>query len=261
MASFTFPFDRASDLAIGRLAESGYLDDSVGANPVLATLLYGSRVYDTASDDSDYDVFIVIDSDQLTKEIDEEFGIHHLEGNDADLEISIVSSRLFDQMLGKCEVRAIESVFTPAEFIGSGQEWIQGRCQMFAEKLETDRAETLNKIRSAFSGVSSNSEVKARKKVLCGEYMIGLKSVFHSVRLLMFGLQLGLTGKILDFSQANHVWEEIETELVPKIADDSLVQGDSKAIYKKYAKTQYQLEGEARADHLLTRFKLALPKL
>jgi hypothetical protein len=81
MASSTFPFDRASDLAIDRLTESGHLDDSVGnsitIDPVLATLLYGSRVYGTASDDSDYDVFVVIDSDQLTKEIDEEFGSHH----------------------------------------------------------------------------------------------------------------------------------------------------------------------------------------
>lgn len=37
----------------------------------------------------------------------------------------------------------------------------------------------------------------------------GLKSVFHSLRMLMFAIQIAEHGKIVDFSAANHLYSEI----------------------------------------------------
>jgi predicted nucleotidyltransferase len=253
-ASSTVSIREPIDLAVDYLRKNGYVTEGTDVG-ILSVLLYGSRVYGTATDTSDYDYLVVVDSDCLIKEMESEIGIHHLEGSD--IEVSMVSTALFDSMVENCEVRALESIFTPKEFAPVGYDWIQQRRAKFATALEEDRAQTLNRIRSAFSGVSSNSEVKARKKVRDGEYMIGLKSVFHSVRLLMFGVQIGETGGIEDFEAAKDCWDEIVAVLVPKIDDRSLTPGDCKAFYKKWAKTPK----DGKSKHLLTCFKDCLPKL
>jgi hypothetical protein len=55
-----------------------------------------------------------------------------------------------------------------------------------------------------------------------GDYYIGVKSLFHSLRIPMFGIQIAKTGKIYDFSEANFIydkifskewtWEELDSE-------------------------------------------------
>ena len=37
----------------------------------------------------------------------------------------------------------------------------------------------------------------------------GKKSLFHAIRIVMFGIQISKYGKIVDYSAANHIWEEI----------------------------------------------------
>lgn len=247
----------AIELATAYLTEHGYL--GYHSIEVRAMILYGSRVYNTATVDSDHDYLVIVDSVCLLKEIGEEIGIHHLE--DSSIEVSIVSTFLFDQMLESCKVRAMESIFTPEEYVPIGMGWVRQKRREFATTLEADRPQTLNRIRSAFSGVSSNSEVKARKKVRDSEYMVGLKSEFHSIRLLMFGVQIGETGEIFDFEAGTDCWAEIVSTLIPKIADETLTPGDCKAFYKKWAKTKPKASEGGESLHLLSRFKDALPKL
>jgi RNA repair pathway DNA polymerase beta family len=242
------------DLATDYLLKNGYTAEGTEIT-FQAVVPYGSRVYGTASPDSDRDFLVVVESHSLLKEIESEIGIHHLQ--DSDIEVSLVSTALFAAMMERCEVRVMESIFTPDKLVPLGYAWLQKMREQFTASLAADESQTLNRIRSAFSGVSSNSEVKARKKVRDSEYMIGLKSLFHSVRLLMFGLQLGETGKIEDFEVATGCWDEIVAVLVPKIEDNSLTPGDCKAFYKKWAKTPR--DGESK--HLLTKFKDCLPKL
>ena len=44
-----------------------------------------------------------------------------------------------------------------------------------------------------------------------GEYRTGVKSLFHSIRIPMFGAQVASTGVIGDFSSANSIWKEIDS--------------------------------------------------
>ena len=67
------------------------------------------------------------------------------------------------------------------------------------------------KLRHATSQVSSNSWVKAKKKLLVAdEYNIGVKSLFHAIRIPMFSTQLVELGMIKDFKCANHIWDKIK---------------------------------------------------
>jgi len=245
---------RAIKMAIHHLMASGFIK-APEEKFIVALVLYGSRVYGTATERSDYDYLVVTDSASLVNDIESEIGIHNLQ--DSNVEVTIVSSTLFASMLAKCEIRAIETIFTPKHCVPIGYDWIQQKRQDFAEILEIDRAETVNRIRSAFSKVSSNSEVKARKKIVDREYMIALKSLFHSIRILMFGIQIGEYHEIRDFEVANECWDEIQKDLIPKIDDASLTVGDCRTFYAKWAKTPRN--GETM--HLLSRFKDCLRKI
>lgn len=55
-------------------------------------------------------------------------------------------------------------------------------------------------------------------------YMLERKSLFHALRIPMFGEQIGKHGKIIDYGVANHFW--------PEIRDCAIT--DWKHYHKKY---------------------------
>jgi hypothetical protein len=56
---------------------------------------------------------------------------------------------------------------------------------------------------------SNSSWMKAKFKLNENDILRGIKSVFHSLRILDFGIQILKKGRIYDFSHANHFWDEI----------------------------------------------------
>ena len=69
------------------------------------------------------------------------------------------------------------------------------------------------KLRESVSAICSNSWVKAKKKLTVEKdynLRIAQKSLWHSMRLYMFGIQIAKTGEIYDFQEANPLWEEIK---------------------------------------------------
>lgn len=56
-----------------------------------------------------------------------------------------------------------------------------------------------------FSRTASNSFVKCKKKLAQGDTYIGLKSMFHSIRILDFGIQLATTNSI-KFDSCNEIY-------------------------------------------------------
>ena len=81
------------------------------------------------------------------------------------------------------------------------------------------------KLRRAISSVASNSYVKCKKKIRDGEVYIGKKSLFHSIRILMFGIQIAKHGKIVNYEEANNYhkaifemgddWSELDKKFKP----------------------------------------------
>jgi hypothetical protein len=107
---------------------------------------------------------------------------------------------------------SIEAFLTPDKF----------RLQ---EDVKIDCKPNLVSLRHSYSHISSNSWVKCKKKIIAGEYYIGVKSLFHSLRIPMFGIQIVKYGKIVDFTEANYIhdlifskrwsWIELDNEFRP----------------------------------------------
>lgn len=154
----------------------------------IAAYVYGSRVYGTADSYSDWDIALIAKT-----------SVEAIEIKTDRLNIHVYT---WDRWVADLEwhnPRNLECHFAP--------DW--------AILLEKQRHSlTINeaRLRHAVCHVSSNSWVKARKKLEGGEYRTGVKSLFHSIRIPMFGTQVGENGVISDFSCANSVWEGISSK-------------------------------------------------
>jgi len=103
----------------------------------------------------------------------------------------------------------------------------------------------LKKLRTSISRTSSQSFNKAKKKFLSpynkeGELFRGKKSLFHALRILVFGIQIAKNQKIIDYHEANKYFIEIMNNPSDKW-DDYL-----------YLKSQY--------NTLMTTFRKLAPK-
>jgi len=148
--------------------------------------VFGSRVYGTHSEGSDWDVVVVGNS-----------SVDSLEIKHALFNIHVYTPKKFQEDLDWHMPKNLECAMAP--------EWAKLK-QDIDFRFELQPA----KLRHAISHVSSNSWVKAKKKLTGGEYSIGVKSLFHAIRIPMFGTQIAASGSIGDFGCANHIWNRIK---------------------------------------------------
>lgn len=147
---------------------------------------YGSRVYGTHSEKSDYDYMAVVPANRRA-DTGEEF-------RHGDVNIHIYNRRDWQDQLNRHKIHTLEAYFLPDS----------------ACPKEFRLALDLAILRHELSAKSSHSFVKAKKKIeVEKDFYIGWKSLFHSLRILIFGIQIAKQGKIEDYAAANHHWFEI----------------------------------------------------
>lgn len=150
---------------------------------------YGSRVYGTINEKSDWDYIVI--SDRHKDKLD----IHN--GNE--LNITVYPVNEFKKQLEMHEISAIELFFLNKEHV------VYSRYN-FDFKLD------LVKLRHSVCQKVSHSWVKAKKKLTVMDDFdpyIGKKSLFHSLRILDFGVQIAKHGRINNYSSANKYYEQI----------------------------------------------------
>lgn len=137
---------------------------------------YGSRVYGTATDQSDEDYMAIVLQDRdCTGE----------EYRHNSLNVHLYNRVDFQRQLGIHKIHALEAWSMPDSPCPKHFKW----------KLN------LNLLRDAISEKASHSFVKAKKKIeVEKDFYVGQKSLFHSLRILIFGTQVATQGKIVDYS-------------------------------------------------------------
>lgn len=151
---------------------------------------YGSRVYKTNKPTSDYDYIIIADNVQDHNQID---------SYSKDISLHTYSIDTFQNLIDNHKISALECFFLPDEH----------------KIMDTVRFTfNLDKslLRKEISQKSNHSWVKAKKKLeIEKEYYIGLKSLFHSFRIVDFGIQIAKDGMITNYSSTFclELWDEI----------------------------------------------------
>ena len=115
------------------------------------------------------------------------------------IDIQYVRESDFINMIREHRIFAMEALF-------------QEQCSGYLKYFELDRW----KLRQEFSGISSNSWVKAKKKMTVEKDLdmrCGAKSLFHSIRILMFAVQIARHGKITNYNCGVSLHREIMGDL------------------------------------------------
>lgn len=208
---------------IKRILDLADLKDS----DVLAIYPYGSRVYRTESYQSDYDFIVVHNGDRANDS-------QQFDSRSKDLSIHTYHADSWQGHLDAHKIFAIECFSQSPDYASDS---------FLANPFKF----TLDKptLRKEISSKASNSWVKCKKKLTVetdeDAYYIGIKSLFHSFRIPMFGIQIAQHGRIVDFEVANDLWWD---ELEPIASSGYRTEWES-------LKEQYQ----ARHNELMTEFR------
>lgn len=169
---------------------------STGLHPLKVKNIYvfGSRVYGTATDESDYDIIVVANSMNEKTEI--------VDGS-LNLNIHVHTPDKFIRDLKELDMHNLECIFAP------------DNAKILEKVNYADANFKINpaKMKYAAMNQSFNRFHTAKIKMLDGDYHRGTKSLFHSLRILMFAKQILDHGKIVDFSEANTHWISIKNEI------------------------------------------------
>lgn len=157
-------------------ANGTFIEKERITEPIIRLYEYGSSVYRTRTINSDRDYIVVVKSE-------EKFS-YNVRNEDSDY--TVYSEPLFIDMIKEHDVHILECIF-------------QSEDDRYLIHFDLD----LEKLRRKFSAVASNSYVKCKKKIRDGEVYIGLKSLFHSLRILDFAIQIAKHGRIVNYSSVN----------------------------------------------------------
>lgn len=146
---------------------------------------FGSQVYGTALPDSDLDFIAVFPRDT---------GLTACELVFDRCDIQAFPLMELQALLDAHQINALEAYFVP-------ESPLPALCS-FTLRLPT--------LRHSLAQKASHSFVKGKKKVVVEHaYRAGWKSLFHSLRILTFGIELAQTGTLTNFSAANAYWDEL----------------------------------------------------
>lgn len=157
---------------------------------LLSVFPYGSQIYGTNTDKSDYD-FIAVFKDGTVKD---EFSLQKDIFN-----IHTYNKSSFQKLINQHKISSLECIFLPDD-------------KIICNRVKFDFKLNLQTLRSSISEKASHSYVKARKKMEIEKdknMYIAKKSLFHSFRIIDFGKQIALNNKIIDYSSQNKLWIEI----------------------------------------------------
>lgn len=152
---------------------------------------YGSYVYGTFQEGkSDMDFIVVLPN---------EYNIESDFIEDNNCQYSLYTLDQWENKLHNHDVDAIETYFLPDKY-------------RIKETVHTIININPEKLRESFSRTASNSWVKCKKKLEVMESFnprIAKKSLWHSLRIIDFGTQIMLNGRIVNYGSMNHIYSQI----------------------------------------------------
>lgn len=203
---------------------------------------WGSIIYGTDNEKSDKDIVLIFESNKDIYDIIQTKDYPNLFNYElSNVDLHIISSKTFQILLNEHNIMALEVYYHT-------RSWLEN---YFEFNLNLDM------LRRKISAVVSNSWSKARKKLDIPEEddYLGLKSLFHSIRILSFGIDIASTENI-DFK---HIL--INSKTKEKVKCSNLLQRitqkyESGWRWKEFKEHYTQLQNENA-----TLFRILAPKI
>lgn len=149
--------------------------------------IYGSRVYGTNTVNSDTDVIVTACSMHVNYEM-----------NNGTYNVHITTPDSFEDQLRQHDIHCLECIYAPKD------------AQILITNNYADNFKIhVPQLKKMLLSQSAWAWSKAQRRIEKGNIIGGAKSLFHSLRILKFGIQILRHKKIVDFKEANYLWEDI----------------------------------------------------
>lgn len=165
---------------------------AMGVAPV-SVFAHGSQVYGTAGTASDRDHEVIVGDDWDREEQAEVSDVPDVR------QYTFIRLSRWLVEAKSCSVLFCECAFLPANL-------------SVTPVIPDGWVPDAERVRRQFSRTSSNSWVKAKKKLILPDAYnpyVAKKSLWHSLRILMFGTQILEHGAIVDYGEANPLFDDV----------------------------------------------------
>lgn len=169
---------------------------------ILAIYPYGSRIYGTATETSDYDFVVVVK--HLTADSDQ------LDAKDDPITINLYSEASFADRVIKHRISVLECLFLPSDkVIKQPAKPVPFRLdkQTLRNSISEKASKDFNQCKKRLSDSQGWNPVL--NKPFVKKVYEAKKSLFHCFRIIDFGLQIANNGKIVDYASCNQLWHQI----------------------------------------------------
>lgn len=157
--------------------------ENISNENIVNVYRFGSHVYGSQNKSSDEDYIVIVKEYETSPSID----VHYF---------TIIE---FQRLLNNHDIQALECYFLP-------QKHILKETHQFSFSLNKV------KLRTSISTVSDGAWVKGKKKLtVAADYhkKLAIKSIFHSIRIRDYGIQIASNGRIYDYSSKNYVYDDL----------------------------------------------------
>ena len=175
---------------------------------IICSFPYGSVTYGIKPTQfSDVDIVAIVDDSLDFSDYYNEIYEDEVTENGVKIDTQYIRESTFIEMVKNHHIIGLESMWLPKELINGNYDYYK--------YFTLDKW----KLRITISSIASNAWAKCHKKLTVEkdyDFYRGLKSLFHCLRVIVFGIQIAKYGKIVDYTAANHYWEDLwDKDIVP----------------------------------------------
>lgn len=247
-----------------KLYVTAKLEENKIGSDLIFVMVYGSHVYGLSTPTSDYDIYVVVEGSDINLDLhNEEEKDNQTKESDSDsgleIDLTIRSMDLFKNSVMNGDPLEIELLYTPDEYVLVKTPTFEA----FRSTFDFKSDEFKEIVRKGFSYKSSIAECRARKKFADGKVEIALKSQLHSYRILLYGVQIGMTGRIFDWkhNSIKEYRDELRSVPVSDLSERYFRDSTKKWLMQKTVQISEECSVTGSVTGSVTKqFKTVLPK-
>ena len=157
---------------------------------ILAVYQFGSRVYQSHTKNSDFDIFVIYETDDYLDTV--------IENDEFKIGAHIHDVKTYKKYISQHNACVIQTLYLVEKFIIFEHKELSNYRKKFMISMK--------KMERSFLRVESICLLKSKREFIYDKKK-SLKNLVHGVRFLLFGLQIAKTGKIYDFTVGNTYYE------------------------------------------------------
>jgi predicted nucleotidyltransferase len=161
-------------------------------NEIVNIYLYGSRVYGTFNQKSDWDYTIIMKGSSYNQKNTLKYD---------NFDVNFYNEKEFESLILEHSINALEYIFLPLKFVPVSK-------KDFRKDFKLDKQKLVSSVNKVVNETMKSAETHWN----LNKFHLAKKKIFHSIRFVLFGIQILKKNEIYDYEEANGYFKELMKE-------------------------------------------------